>query len=192
VCHSLSEAESISLVHRDIKPANIVLCRYGEDYNFVKVLDFGIVKAIHEPGAVDAAPTLAALTADHIVRGTPAFIAPEQALGGRPVDHRADIYGIGCLTYWLLTGQLVFTGDTPMQLLIQHAQAKPEPPSARTTLPIPKELDAVVLACLAKDPSDRPQTARELARQLEAVPVGGEWTSELARAWWETHQPVPS
>jgi eukaryotic-like serine/threonine-protein kinase len=77
-----------------------------------------------------------------VVRGTPAFIAPEPALGGRPVDHRADIYGTGCLTYWLLTGQLVFTGGTPMQLLIQHAQALPEPPSARTDLPIPKELDA--------------------------------------------------
>jgi len=190
VCHSLSEAESISLVHRDIKPANIVLCRYGEDYDFVKVLDFGIVKAIDQPGTAEGAPTLTALTAEHVVRGTPAFIAPEQALGGRPVDHRADIYGTGCLTYWLLTGQLVFTGDTPMQLLIQHAQAMPEPPSARTELPIPKELDAIVLACLAKDPSERPQTARELARRLEAVPVRGEWTPELARAWWETHQPV--
>ena len=192
VCHSLSEAESISLVHRDIKPANIVLCRYGEDYDFVKVLDFGIVKAIHEPGTAEAAPTLTALTAEHVVHGTPAFIAPEQVLGGLPVDNRADIYGTGCLTYWLLTGQLVFTGDTPMQLLIQHAQAMPEPPSARTELPIPKELDAIVLACLAKNPSDRPQTARELARRLEAVPVRGEWTPELARAWWETHQPVPS
>ena len=106
------------------------------------------------------------------------------------MDHRADIYGIGCLTYWLLTGQLVFTGETPMQLLIQHAQAKPEPPSARTTLPIPKELDAIVLACLAKDPSDRPQTARELARRLDAVPLKSEWTPEFARAWWETNRPV--
>jgi serine/threonine protein kinase len=192
VGHSLSEAESISLVHRDIKPANIVLCRYGEDYDFVKVLDFGIVKAIHGPGTAEGAPTLAALTVEHVVQGTPAFIAPEQVLGGRPVDNRADIYGTGCLTYWLLTGQLVFTGDTPMQLLMQHAQAMPEPPSARTELPIPKELDAIVLACLAKDPSDRPQTARELARRLEAVPVWGEWTPELARAWWETNQPVPS
>jgi eukaryotic-like serine/threonine-protein kinase len=192
VCHSLSEAESISLVHRDIKPANIILCRYGEDYDFVKVLDFGIVKAIQEPGTAEGASTVAALTAQHVVRGTPAFIAPEQALGGRPVDHRADIYGTGCLAYWLLTGQLVFTGDTPMQLLVQHAQAMPEPPSARTELPIPKEFDAIVLACLAKDPSDRPQTARELARRLEAVPVRGEWTAELARAWWETHQPLPS
>jgi serine/threonine protein kinase len=113
-------------------------------------------------------------------------------LGGVPVDNRADIYAIGCLTYWLLTGQLVFTGDTPMQLLVQHAQATPEPPSARTGLPIPKELDAIVLSCLAKDPSDRPQAARELARRLGAVPVSGEWTPELARAWWEAQRPVPS
>jgi len=190
VCHSLSEAESISLVHRDIKPANIFLCRYGEDYDFVKVLDFGIVKLMHEPGTADDAPTFAALTAEHVVHGTPAFMAPEQILGGLPVDNRADIYAIGCLTYWLLTGELVFTGDTPMQLLVQHAQAKPEPPSARTGLPIPKELDAIVLACLAKEPSDRPQTARELARRLEAVPVSGEWTPELARAWWEAYQPA--
>jgi hypothetical protein len=118
--------------------------------------------------------------------------SPEQVLGGRPVDHRADIYGTGGLTYWLLTGQLVFTGDTPMQFLTKHAQATPEPPSARTELPIPKELDAIVLACLAKDRSLRPQTARELARRLEALPVSGEWTPEFARAWWETHQPVTS
>jgi len=134
VCHSLSEAESISLVHRDIKPANIVLCHYGEDYDFVKVLDFGIVKAIEEPGTAGGAATLTALTAEHVVRGTPAFIAPEQVLGGRPVDHRADVYGIGCLTYWLLTGKLVVSGDKRMQLLTQHAQAVPEPPSARTEL----------------------------------------------------------
>ncbi len=192
VCHSLSEAESISLVHRDIKPANIILCRYGEDYDFAKVLDFGIVKMIQEPDTAEEALTLAALTAEHVVQGTPAFIAPEQVLGGLPVDNRADIYATGCLTYWLLTGQLVFTGDTPMQLLVQHAQAMPEPPSARTELPIPKELDSIVLSCLAKDPSDRPQTARELARRLEAVAVDGEWTPELARAWWDTHQPAPS
>ena len=192
VCHSLSEAESISLVHRDIKPANIVLCRYGEDYDFVKVLDFGIVKVLHELGDAERAPTLPALTAEHAVCGTPAFIAPEQVLGGQRVDHRADIYATGCLTYWLLTGQLVFTGNSPMQFLIQHTQATPVPPSARTELLIPKELDAIVLACLAKDPSDRPQTARELARRLEAVPVEREWTPEIARAWWERHQPVPS
>src|SRR4029434_3280759 len=88
ICHSLSEAESRGLVHRDIKPANIFLCRYGEDYDFVKVLDFGIVKAIRKPGTVEAAPTLTALTAAHVVHGTPAFMAPEQVLGGLPVDNR--------------------------------------------------------------------------------------------------------
>jgi serine/threonine-protein kinase len=190
VCHSISEAESVSLVHRDIKPANIVLCRYGEDYDFVKVLDFGIVKAIQEPGAAETARTITALTLEHVVQGTPAFMAPEQVLGGLPVDNRTDIYAIGCLTYWLLTGVLVFTGDTPMQLLVQHAQAVPEPPSTRTASPIPTELDAIVLACLAKDPLLRPQTARELARQLAAVPVGSDWTPELARAWWDTHLPI--
>ena len=190
VCHSLSEAESVSLVHRDIKPANIVLCRYGEEYDFVKLLDFGIVKSINDAGAGGEAQTSSGFTSEHVVRGTPAFIAPEQALGGRPVDHRADIYGIGGVMYWLLTGQLVFTGDTPMQLLVQHAQATPEPPSTRTEVPIPKELDTIVLACLAKDPADRPQTARELARRLSAVPVKQEWTPELARAWWEAHQPT--
>ena len=191
VCHSLSEAGSVSLVHRDIKPANVVLCRHGEDYDFVKVLDFGLVKTIRDSSTSDQAPTLGALTVEHVVQGTPAFIAPEQVLG-RPVDHRADIYGTGCLTYWLVTGELVFTGDTAMQLLVQHAQATPKPPSARTRLPIPKELDAIVLACLAKDPADRPQTARELARRLEAVPLRAEWTPDLARAWWDTHSPARS
>jgi serine/threonine-protein kinase len=192
VCHSLSEAESISLVHRDIKPANIILCRYGEDYDFIKVLDFGIVKAIQERSHSAEAPTAIVLTAEHTVHGTPAFIAPEQVLGGHAVDHRADIYATGCLMYWLLTGQLVFAGDTPMQFLIQHTQSTPVPPSARTEMPIPQELDAIVLACLAKNPSDRPQTARELARRLEAVPVSHAWTQEVARAWWEAHHPVAS
>ena len=191
VCHSLSEAESMSLVHRDIKPANIFLCRYGEDCDFVKVLDFGIAKAIRTPEGAATQPTVAALTVEHVVRGTPAFIAPEQALG-QPVDHRVDIYGIGCVAYWLLTGQLVFTGDTPMQLLVQHAQAKPEPPSARTEIAVPKELDAIVLACLAKDPAGRPQSARELARRLEDVPIRTPWSADLARAWWQTHHPAAS
>ncbi len=191
VCHSLSEAESISLVHRDIKPANIMLCRYGQDYDFVKVLDFGLVKTIRGPGTAEGAAKPTVLTAEHVVQGTPEFIAPEQVLQEPQIDNRADIYATGCLAYWLLTGQLVFTGDSPMHLLVQHAQSMPEPPSARTELPIPTELDAIVMACLAKDPSDRPQTARELARRLEAVPVKREWTQELARAWWETHKALP-
>ena len=187
VCHSLSEAEARGLVHRDIKPANIFLCRYGEDYDFVKVLDFGIVKATGNPGQTDAA-----LTVENVVRGTPAFIAPEQALGQSPVDGRADIYSTGCVAYWLLTGELVFHADTPLALLMHHAQTAPTPPSARTELPIPAALDRLVLSCLSKDPADRPQTARELSRLLAAVDVATAWTEDRARDWWAHHMPAPA
>ncbi|MFL5401813.1 MAG: serine/threonine-protein kinase [Gemmatimonadales bacterium] len=186
VCHSLSEAQSCGLVHRDIKPANIFVCRYGEEYDFVKVLDFGIVGAIRDtPGG-----NLMHTRGD-TVRGTPAFIAPEQAMGGE-VDGRADIYATGCVAYWLLTGQLVFTADTPMGLLLQHAQTPPRPPSARTELPIPRALDDLVLSCLAKDPSKRPQSAKELSLRLAELEGAGAWTQDRARDWWMKHQPAPT
>jgi eukaryotic-like serine/threonine-protein kinase len=184
VCHSLSEAESCGLVHRDIKPANIFLCRYGEEYDFVKVLDFGIVKTARED--VGAGP---AQTQENAVHGTPAFIAPEQAVGAA-LDGRADIYATGCVAYWLLTGQYVFTADTSMGYLLQHAQAQPTPPSARMNRPIPAALDQLVLACLAKDPAKRPQSARELSSRLGELECAGAWTQDRAREWWTTHQPV--
>jgi len=187
VCHSLSEAESCGLVHRDIKPANIFLCRYGEEYDFVKVLDFGIVKATR-----DTAGTSPSLTQDMSVHGTPAFIAPEQALGGSDLDGRADIYATGCVAYWLLTGQLVFTGETPLALVLHHAHTPPGAPSAHTELPIPAALDDLVLSCLSKDPAKRPQSARELSRRLGAIEGAGAWTEERAREWWVTHQPAPA
>jgi serine/threonine-protein kinase len=144
MCHSLSEAEARGLVHRDVKPANVYVCRYGEDYDFVKVLDFGIAKAV---GA--DANTQPVLTQVNVVHGTPAFMAPEQVLGRSNVDARADIYATGCVAYWLLTGELVFTAETAMALLLHHAQSPPLPPSARTELSIPKALDQLVLSCLA-------------------------------------------
>jgi serine/threonine-protein kinase len=170
-------------VHRDIKPANIFLCRYGEDHDFVKVLDFGLVKAL-DGGVERGAP---GLTADNMVQGTPAFIAPEQAMGDANVDGRADIYATGCVAYWLLTGQYVFTADTPMGILVHHAHTPPEPPSVRTERPIPSSLDRLVLACLSKDPADRPQTARELSLLLAEVQCGDPWTEDRARVWWTTH-----
>ena len=185
ICHSLSEAQSCGLVHRDIKPANIYLCRYGEEYDFVKVLDFGIVGAVSD--AEGASPVL---TQENAVRGTPAFIAPEQAMGAE-VDWRADIYATGCVAYWLLTGQLVFTADTTMGLLLKHAQTTPPPLSTRTDRPIPPALEDLVLTCLAKNPRDRPQSARELSLQLADVECGSTWTQERARAWWLTHAPGP-
>jgi len=184
VCHSLSEADACGLVHRDIKPANIFLCRYGEDCDFVKVLDFGLVKAVHEPAAAGSG-----ITVENAVYGTPAFIAPEQALGRPDLDGRVDIYATGCVAYWLLTGQLVFTAANPMGFLLQHANTAPTPPSTRTELPIPPALDGLVLACLAKDPAARPQSARELMARLDAVDGGNGWTEQRAREWWERHQP---
>jgi plasmid stabilization system protein ParE len=181
VCHSLSEAESCGLVHRDIKPANIFLCRYGEEYDFVKVLDFGIVKAPQQ--AEEAGP---ALTRENVVQGTPEFIAPEQALGGTDLDGRADIYATGCVAYWLLTGQLVFTAETQMGLLLHHAHTPPTPPSARSELRIPAALDQLVLSCLAKDPAERPQSARELSRRLAEIEGAEAWTQDRAREWWAT------
>ncbi|HKU60613.1 MAG TPA: serine/threonine-protein kinase [Gemmatimonadales bacterium] len=178
VCHSLSEAHASGLVHRDIKPANVFLCRYGEEFDFVKVLDFGIVRA-----ARDAAEAGAMETGEQRVEGTPAFMAPEQALAGA-VDRRADIYATGCLAYWLLTGELVFTAEHPIALVMRHAQARPEPPSSRSPRPIPRSLDDLVLACLAKEPEERPQSARELALRLAEVDGLQEWTQERAQAWW--------
>jgi hypothetical protein len=184
ICHSLSEAQSCGIVHRDIKPANIFLCRYGEDVDFVKVLDFGIVRTLDRTS--DGAITL---TEQHVIRGTPAFIAPEQALGQHDLDARADIYATGCVAYWLLTGKLVFTAATPLQMLMQHVNTPPAPPSSQTELPIPDALDRLVLSCLAKDPAARPQSARELSRQLAGLTGVGRWSDEAARAWWGSHLP---
>jgi serine/threonine-protein kinase len=184
ICHSLSEAQSYGLVHRDIKPANIFLCRYGEEFDFVKVLDFGIVRSVRDPE--DTSPMH---TRENAVHGTPAFMAPEQAMG-TDLDGRADIYATGCVAYWLLTGQFVFTAHSPMALLVQHAQMPPTPPSARTDQPIPAALDDLVLSCLAKDPANRPQSARELSLRLAEVEGASAWTQDRAQEWWVAHQPA--
>jgi serine/threonine-protein kinase len=183
VCHSLSEAQSCGLVHRDVKPANVFVCHYGEEYDFVKVLDFGIVRRLRE--SADSSDTR---TQDSAIPGTPAFISPEQALG-TDVDARADIYATGCLAYWLLTGQLVFSAPTTIGMLVKHAESPPTPPSSRTDQPIPPELDALILSCLAKNPDDRPQTARELSQRLAAIEGASAWTQERAAAWWAAHAP---
>ena len=186
VCHSLTEAESKGLVHRDIKPSNIFACRYGGDYDFIKVLDFGIVK-LTDTSELD---TGVLATSTMLLQGTPAFIAPEQAMGTGELDGRADIYATGCVAYWLLTGQLVFTADTVVGTIMHHANTAPTPPSQRSELPIPPELDALVLACLAKDPADRPQTAGELSRRLAQVPCESNWSDERAHDWWSAHRPA--
>ena len=183
VCHSLADAHARGLVHRDIKPANIYICRMGLEYDFVKVLDFGLVKA--NRGA--DAETL--MTIDHTTTGTPAYMAPEIILGEAEVDRRADVYALGCVAYFLLTGQLVFEADTPMKMLLQHLHAQPLPPSQRTEVPIPRELDELVMACLDKNPDKRPQNAEELFHMACGCRTCDGWNQTQAGEWWKVHLP---
>jgi eukaryotic-like serine/threonine-protein kinase len=182
-CHSLADAHARGLVHRDIKPANIYVCRMGLEFDFVKVLDFGLVKYRGRGGFNETLQTV-----DHTT-GTPAYMAPEIILGEADVDRRADVYALGCVAYYLLTGQLVFEAETPMKMLLQHVQAKPVPPSQRTELPIPKQIDDFVMACLEKDPDKRPQNAEVLLELACRCRECETWSNARAKVWWETHLP---
>jgi serine/threonine-protein kinase len=183
VCHSLGEAHQLGLVHRDVKPANVFVCCYGRELDWVKVLDFGLVKTERE-----RSPDVR-LTADGAVGGTPAFMAPEQVLGDRPIDGRTDLYAAGCVAYWLLTGTLVFQGRSAVETMMMHVQAEPVPPSRRSELAIPDALERAVLACLEKDPGRRPASADALDALLGAVSLDAPWTASRARAWWRLHCP---
>lgn len=187
MCHSLAEAHAVGLVHRDVTPANVVVCRYGRDVDFIKVLDFGLVK----PQAWATSSVDPTVTRADTAGGTPAFMSPEQALADRPLDGRSDIYALGCLAYWLVTGELVFAKNTPMATLVAHTQTPPAPPSTRTELPIPPAFDDLVLACLAKSPDDRPADAEALACRLDELSDVRRWTATRARAWWDAHHPAP-
>lgn len=180
VCASLSEAHRRGLVHRDIKPANIFLCKWAFEHDFVKVLDFGLVKHRSQNGTAEQA----SLTGTTTIIGTPSYLAPELALDGQNLDGRSDIYSLGCVAYWLLTGKQVFEAESPMAMLMRHATVEPEPPSARLVTGLPRELDDIVLSCLAKDPTDRPKSVGELATRLSALDIGPRWTSERAADWW--------
>jgi serine/threonine-protein kinase len=182
VCYSLAEAHRTGMVHRDIKPANLQLTILGGEFDFLKVLDFGLVKRLDET----AGPLV---TAENILTGTPAYLSPEGATGSRSVDYRSDLYSLGCVAYWLLTGKLVFPEETPMAMVLAHVRTPPIPPSQRTELPIPPELDALVLDLLAKDPAARPRSAIELARRLADVRFDEGWTQERAERWWRAHLP---
>ena len=176
VCHSLAEAHMRGLVHGDVKPANVYLCRMGLDYDFVKVLDFGLVKFSGRRFA--GTGTLV----DGMTSGTPAFMAPEVIVGEADVDPRADVYSIGCLAYWMLTGHFVFDAESAIKMLMAHIDQTPVPPSRRTELPIPGELERLILACLEKDPRYRPQDARELWQMLLACPGGDTWSQAAAQS----------
>jgi serine/threonine-protein kinase len=177
VCASLAEAHDIGLIHRDIKPANLYVCRYGREVDFMKVLDFGLVMNTGTAGpyAGEQVP---------LAGGTPAFMSPEQVLGDERVDARSDIYAIGCVAYWLLSGTQVFSGETPMQTMMMQVSVKPEPPSARSGHTFPVELEELVLQCLEKEPGARPQSVDELSARLATIPLGPVWGADDASEWW--------
>lgn len=179
ICDSLTEAHARGVVHRDIKPSNVFLTRRGGLCDFVKVLDFGLAKAWH----VDGDP---GLTKAGVVFGTPRYMPPE-AVRGLPLDARADLYNVGCVAYCLLTGQPLFPHATGLELIAEHAKTMPLPPSQVTELPIPADLEAVVMRCLAKNPDDRFPDAAALAAALAAVAEAGRWDHACAGAWWAEH-----
>ena len=148
----------------------------------MKVLDFGLVKHFETPipGTM--------LTMEGVTAGTPAYMAPEIALGKSDVDGRSDIYSLGCVAYYMLTGQPVFSGDTPVATVLAHVQNVPVPPSQRSELEVPSALDQLILECLAKDPAGRPATAAELGERLGATVQAEAWTQQNAHAWWELHR----
>jgi serine/threonine-protein kinase len=184
VCHSLGEAHARGLVHRDVKPPNIFVCRLGPDDDFVKVLDFGLVK--HAVGS----ETHTMLSLEGTAVGTPAYMAPEVALGRRDVDGRADIYSLGCVAYYMLTGEPVFSADTPVATVIAHVQNAPVPPSRRSEFRISPALDRLIMDCLAKEPDARPASPAVLSERLAAAVSQDAWTDEGARRWWDRHEPL--
>jgi hypothetical protein len=184
-CRSLTEAHEDGLVHRDIKPANLYTCKLGPEYDFLKVLDFGMVTA-------PAGDQQTRLTRAGTAQGTPAHMAPEIALGEAEVDGRADIYALGCVAFWMLTGRLLFEADSAMKMLLHHVQTRPVAPSTLCEYDIPKALDRIVLNCLEKKPSDRPGSADELWQRLGEIEFADPWSSERARHWWQLHLPQVS
>jgi serine/threonine-protein kinase len=175
-------------VHRDIKPANLFVGQLGTEYDYLKVLDFGIVKEQPGPGGRDAAGSTL-LTSPNLVQGTPAFMAPELVFGEHPIDGRTDLYSLACAAYWALTGQLVFKASTPAQMLLHHAQTQPVPLSAISELPVPGDLEALLMQCLEKDPAKRPASALSLDARLARVRCPDPWTQDRAREWWNAHAP---
>jgi hypothetical protein len=179
---ALAEAHDIGLIHRDIKPANVMLCRHGGDVDVPKLLDFGLVKDL------EASHSLS-LTSTNTITGTPLYMAPEAILSPREVDARSDLYALGAVGYFMLTGTHVFDGDSVVEVCGRHLHEAPEPPVERVGKPVPQDLSDLLLACLAKQPKDRPQNARELKQRLLACVPSSPWGNEQACAWWEANTP---
>jgi len=180
VCDGLEEAHAVGLIHRDIKPANIFLTQLRRGGDLAKLVDFGLVKDVG--GGTDPGRSM-----DTTIAGTPHYLSPEAIQRPRDVDARSDIYALGAVAYFLLTGVHVFTGDSVVEICSQHIDGTPVPPSERLGRPVPEGLEEVVLRCLEKNPEHRPQSAdlvRDLLLSLEDVHP---WLHADARQWWKEH-----
>jgi serine/threonine-protein kinase len=185
VCAALREAHSVGLLHRDVKPSNVFACERGGVYDVAKLLDFGLVQ---DSGFIDSATDR--LTMQGTILGSPPFMSPEQAAGKPVLDPRSDIYSLGAVAYFLVTGQPPFVRDTAMQMLMAHAYDPVTPPS-KVHGEVPSDLEGVILRCLEKDPAMRYPDAHSLERALAECLDADSWTEEKASAWWQTHgQPV--
>jgi eukaryotic-like serine/threonine-protein kinase len=181
VCSSLYEAHSLGLVHRDIKPANIMLNRRGGEPDVVKVLDFGLVKALDDE-------RLMSMTQQRSLTGTPLYMSPEAIQMPNSVDARSDLYAVGAVGYYLLTGGPVFDAENVMELCRKHVDAQPISPSERMRTEVPPALENALLACLDKSRAKRPQTARDLAQMISRCPEATAWSIEDADVWWGRHE----
>ena len=182
VCDSLEEAHRAGLIHRDVKPTNLFLCAIGTQYDFVKVLDFGLVKNLDDTQETQ-------VTMEGMAAGTPAYMAPEVALGERNIDGRADIYSLGCVAYFLMTGSVLFNEKSATATALAHVQKAPIPPSQRSEMPIPKDLEELVMGCLSKKREKRPGSAQELRQKLSELGGARQWGRAEAEQWWHKHLP---
>jgi serine/threonine-protein kinase len=182
---SLQEAHEAGMIHRAIKPAHIYVAKLGRHVDVAKVLDFGLVKVT---GSESPDLDVSAST-DNKVLGTPAYLPPELTVAQGQVDGRADLYALGCVAYYLLTGKLVFETKSPIKMVVAHATRPPPKPSTRTAEPIPEALESIVMHCLEKNVEDRPESANYLASLLRKTGPADSWTVEARVAWWRQHLP---
>jgi len=184
---SLAEAHDAGLIHRDIKPGNLLVVDRGGISDLVKVVDFGLVKDVGTKAKAGEAGD-PALTAANAITGTPLYIAPETLLAQETVDARADLYALGAVGYWLLTGSHVFDGRSVIEVFMQHVTGVPELPSVRLGAPVAADLEKLILECLAKRPEDRPASAHVLRERLRTCAAAGLWTNARAARWWAEHR----
>ncbi|MEZ4220394.1 MAG: serine/threonine-protein kinase [Polyangiaceae bacterium] len=192
VAGALAEAHALGLIHRDIKPANVMLTNHGGLHDHAVVVDFGLVKQLDDGGD-------ASMSATGTIIGTPMYLSPEVIRGAAEDGPARDLYALGCVAYFLLTGHDVFTGPTPVEVCAKHLALQPEAPSKRLGQPIPDELEALVLQLLAKEVEARPASALEVLERLEQSPLYGAWRREDAAKWWDgpgralrEHEPAPA